>query len=523
MKHDRLSEPEAVVAKLGPVLVLEGQRRTHLLKWAAQLNWRGMPTEAIEVAVRGENARACSPPLGIVELTNLVRDIVRRYSKEHGRDVAVPNALSLEDFYAYMPAHNYIFIPTRELWPAGSVNGRVASVEGAGGKIMPAAWLDQNRPVEQMIWHPEEPQIVEDRVLDAAGWVEHIGARVFNVYRPPNIVGGDPSKATPWIDHVYRIYPDAAWHIIRWLAQRIQHPGQKINHALVLGGAQGIGKDTLLEPVKVGVGPWNWAEISPQQMLGRFNGWCKAVVVRINEARDLGDHDRFAFYDHSKSYIAAPPEVIRCDEKNLREHAIANVMGVIITTNHKSDGIHLPDDDRRHFVAWSDAQRGDFESEYWNRLYCWYADGGIAHVVAYLGALDLSTFDVKAPPPKTPAFWAVVQSGEAPESAELRDVIDELGSPLAFTIEQMISAAKRLSMYSLADELGDRKNRRATPHKLERVGYVPVRNPDAEDGLFKIGGRRQAVYVKRGLPLSEQVRAARSIGRVSVISDSSSS
>ena len=62
----------------------------------------------------------------------------------------------------------------------------------------------------------------------------------------------------------------------------------------MLGGAQGIGKDTILEPVKAGVGAWNWNDISPTQMLGRFNGWAKSVILRVNEARDLGDVDRFS-------------------------------------------------------------------------------------------------------------------------------------------------------------------------------------------------------------------------------------
>jgi len=30
--------------------------------------------------------------------------------------------VTLADFYAYMPMHNYIFIPTRALWPIGSIN-----------------------------------------------------------------------------------------------------------------------------------------------------------------------------------------------------------------------------------------------------------------------------------------------------------------------------------------------------------------------------------------------------------------
>jgi hypothetical protein len=103
----------------------------------------------------------------------------------------------------------------------------------------------------------------------------------------------------------------------------------------VLGGAMGIGKDTLLEPVKLAVGPWNFSEVSPHHLMGRFNGFLKCVILRISEARDLGDINRYQFYDHLKVIIAAPPDVLRIDEKHLREHSIPNCCGVIITTNYK--------------------------------------------------------------------------------------------------------------------------------------------------------------------------------------------
>jgi hypothetical protein len=41
----------------------------------------------------------------------------------------------------------------------------------------------------------------------------------------------------------------------------------------------------------------------------------------------------------------------------------------------------------------------------------------------------------------------------------------------------------------------------------ERVGYVPVHNRNASDGLWKIGGRRQAVY-GRAMVVSREVGAA---------------
>jgi hypothetical protein len=39
------------------------------------------------------------------------------------------NSVSLEDFYAYMPLHSYIFAPSREHWPASSVNSRLGAVD----------------------------------------------------------------------------------------------------------------------------------------------------------------------------------------------------------------------------------------------------------------------------------------------------------------------------------------------------------------------------------------------------------
>jgi hypothetical protein len=241
----------------------------------------------------------------------------------------------------------------------------------------------------------------------------------------------------------------------------------------------------MLEPLKHAVGAWNFIEVSPQHMLGRFNGYLKAVVLRINEAKDMGEFDRFKFYDHMKGYLAAPPDTLRVDEKNLREHYIVNVCSVAMTTNYKTDGIYLPADDRRHFVAWSEAKQKDFPDKYWNELWQWYEREGFGHVAAYLAGLDLSGFDPKAPPPKTPAFWAIADANRAPEDAELADVLDTLEQPGAVTLDMLISRAPS----GLEDWLRDRKNRRAIPHRLEQCGYVPVRNDAAESGLFVIIAR----------------------------------
>src|SRR6266699_554115 len=141
---------------------------------------------------------------------------------------------------------------------------------------------------------------------------------------------------------------------------------------------------------------------------------------------------------------------------------------------------------------------------YWNYLWGWYAHGGNRHVTAYLASLDISAFDPKAPPPKTAAFWDIVDANQAPEDAELADVIDRMGNPEATTRIRITAEA----FGEIEAWIRDRKNRRAIPHRLEKCGYVPVRNDAAKDGLWKINGTRQAVYAKSCLSIRDRLKAA---------------
>jgi hypothetical protein len=452
-------------------------------------------------------------------MANGERELRRIYHKARRRNPGV----RLQHFVAYMPTKGYVYLPAGDFWPAERVNARLPPLPqidsegqpvlnektGEQETIQPSAWLARHAPVEQITWAPGLPQFILDRLISDGGWIEHEGVTVLNLYRPPRPLQGDATKAAPWLAHVRNIYPDEASHSIKWLAHRVQRPHEKINHALVLGGPQGIGKDTMLEPVKRAVGPWNFVEVSPQQVLGRFNGFLKSVVLRISEAKDMGEFDRFKFYAHLKAYTAAPPDTLRVDEKNLREHYVLNVCGVAMTTNHKTDGIYLPADDRRHYVAWSEKTKDDFDEAYWNNLWSWYEREGYAHVAAYLAELDLKDFNPKAPPPKTPAFWAIVDANRAPEDAELADVLDELGQPAAVTLIQLVAKAPG----GLEDWLLDRKNRRTIPHRLETCGYVPVRNDAADDGLFKINKRRQVVYGRADLSVRDRHAAVTQLAK----------
>jgi hypothetical protein len=132
-------------------------------------------------------------------------------------------------------------------------------------------------------------------------------------------------------------------------------------------------------------------------------------------------------------------------------------------------------------------------------------DGGYAHVAAYLAAYELSGFRPQDPPPKTAAFYAIVDANIPPECVELQNAIDHMRNPDAFTLDDL----REHAIGELEEWLNGRRNRRALPHRLGSRGYVPVRNPDAKTGLWKIDQTWQTIYAKNALNLEQRLSAAR--------------
>jgi hypothetical protein len=409
--------------------------------------------------------------------------------------------LDVSDFYGYAPEANYIFRHTGQRWPKRAIDTRLAKI----GRCKASTWIDRNNSVEQMTWFPGEPTLIKDKLVVNGGWFEHKNATVFNLYRPANLKLGNPRNAQRWLEHVGKVYPDDATYLIKWFAHRCQHPGVKINHSLFLGGAPRIGKDTLLAPVRYTVGEWNCTTVAPTMMLARFNGFLKSVLLIVSEARDLGEINRPQFYEHMKQIGASPPPTLTVDEKNTHPYEIPNVVGIVITSNHKAGGIYLPANDARHYVAWSPLEGPDaFEDGYFDSLWQYLDGDGKNDVAAYLLDLDVSEFNPKTPPPRTPAFYEIVAASRAPEGSEMADVIDTLGNPECVTLVDL----QRYASEDFANWLKDRRNRRTIGAHLETCGYIVVNNDfDRRDGQWKIAGRRQTVYAKSSLTLADQLRA----------------
>jgi hypothetical protein len=439
----------------------------------------------------------------------------RKAPRDKRPTIAQANPLPVSDFIAFSPDHTYIHRPTGEPWTATAVNARVMPVDIGGGQKELAAnvWLDRNDAVEQRSWAPGEPQVIENRLVAEGGFFAKQGARVFNLYKPPFIIRAMNRQISFWRDRLYALWPEQAVHTERWLAHRAQRPGEKINHALVLGGKPGIGKDAVLDPLKSAVGPWNFAEISPQAVLGNFNEFARSVVLRISEGKDLGDIDRFAFYKATKTLTAAPPDTLRVNPKCVSPYYVLNVTGVIITTNHKVGGLFLPADDRRHFVAWSTIEPSDFTPDQWAEYWAKLNAGGADAVADHLKSLDLARFNPKAPPPHTQAFWEMVNAMRSEEESEMADIIENLGTPKTLVIGDLIASAKFLGSHydAFVPFLEDRKHSRLVALRLESCGYRRLANPDEAAGRWVVNGTRTGVYVRQEMTDREGFDAVKTL------------
>jgi hypothetical protein len=57
---------------------------------------------------------------------NFTEQLLRDFEQETNKPIAT--GATIDDFYAYMPMHCYLFMPTRELWPASSIYSRFGAI-----------------------------------------------------------------------------------------------------------------------------------------------------------------------------------------------------------------------------------------------------------------------------------------------------------------------------------------------------------------------------------------------------------
>jgi hypothetical protein len=305
-----------------------------------------------------------------------------------------------------------------------------------------------------------------------------------NLWRPstmkPNMQATNPTDVEPWLDLVDKLFgkdtPEAK-HFLDFCASVLRRPGQKIGHALVLVGGQGVGKDTVLKPIFEALGVHNLAAIGPEELFGQFNPFLLKQVVYVQEMMTYGRRD---LANKVKPYISGQTTRLTINEKGIRQYSVPNNQNWFITSNF-DNAIALEDDDRRFWVHKSLIEEAP-SREYFGRLYEWFSTGGVAKVFGWLMQRDISNFDPMARPPMTAAKRAML---DASLPAPLQWLCGQLAPEGNFASRTVITVAELLNDFGAPGGV----NPKYAATALKRAGFKPV-------ARVKINGDARQLWVR---------------------------
>lgn len=237
----------------------------------------------------------------------------------------------------------------------------------------------------------------------------------------PTPVPGDVSR---WLAHVERMVPEEfeREHLLNALAHKVQFPTHKINHAILMGGNHGSGKDTLFAPFFWAIGgdaKANCSLVKNEDLNSQWGYALECEVMEIAELRQAEAKDRRALENTLKPIIAAPPELLMVNRKGMHPYMALNRVFVVAFSNERV-AISLPSEDRRWFVLWCAAPK--LPEAQAVSLWNWYQHrGGFEAVAHYLHTRDVSAWNPNAPPPMTEAKAIMVEHGMSTAESFLVD------------------------------------------------------------------------------------------------------
>ncbi len=343
--------------------------------------------------------------------------------------------------------------------------------------------IHTGRKIEASVCFDENRQHMGARTLQAlvyaagdAALVERDGLVYGNMWRDARPVyaasAGDISR---WLNHVERLVPDPIEreHVLNVMAVRAQQPRAKINHAVLHGGDEGCGKDTMWAPLL-------WAVCGPSMKnrglidndsLGTNWGYhLESEILILNELKEPEARERRALANKLKPLIAAPPATLPVNRKGLHPYDMVNRLFVLAFTNDPVP-ISLPTQDRRWCCIWSRSGRMDPNEA--AAMWRWYEAGGFAQVARWLADRDVSAFNPAAAPPVTDWKVTMVEQGMSVAESFLVDMIRERRGEFARGI---IGAP----FYGLCDRLmghaptGVKLHHAQLLHSFKEAGWVDM-------------------------------------------------
>jgi hypothetical protein len=379
-------------------------------------------------------------------------------------------------------------LATREVLTRGQFNVQLAEI-GPPHDSRKCAWAvflaDKDRclHVNAVTYRPGWLGLVEEdgKGLCFNQWVDD------GVKPAPGVV--TDADVAPFLDLAAALYPDAKVMdlVLDWMGAVAQQPGQKPAFGLVLGGHQGVGKDSLILPLSRFVGASNVRHITMQDVLGGQTWYlarCRLLVVQ-----EVHSFTRTEVADRFKPLLASLPPVVVVNIKFVPQYEVPNLCACVMMTNRK-DALAIDRDDRRHLVAWSpapdpnqadEATRAALDARF-AALHAWYDRGGHASVGAWLLARDVSAFRRLTRAPWTEGKEEMRQAARS----EAAEAIEEAAADWPDLVSPGDLAVR---LGNVRNSVGKGLSGKAVAFVLRGMGAVPVtEGPVAVPQTATVGG-----------------------------------
>lgn len=300
------------------------------------------------------------------------------------------------------------------------------------------------RIVDKLTYSPGQPTMCKERSYDSDSVHDCL-----NIYSPPDVnpEEGDVSPFIGLVEAVLDYDPAAVNHVMSFLAFMVQYPGERINHALVIQGEQGIGKDTIIHTMERVFGVHNCSQVTLQHVESQFNDWLfgKQLIV-FQEMLAAG---RRGIYNKLKTYITDPIHTV--NTKHIQLQRLPNRANYIFLTNYKH-ALSLDPGDRRMWVWYS--KMAPKSPTYYDDYYRWLKDKrNIDAVCHYLLNYDLSKFRASAPPPMTDAKSALLEASAGEVEQFLKQSIESGTWPMGcdlVSVPHLYAALRQISRTSIS-------------------------------------------------------------------------
>jgi len=337
--------------------------------------------------------------------------------------------------------------------------------------------IHTNRKVEASVFFDENRQSMGAKALVGVTYAAGdsvLSSRDGDIYgnrwrdaRPVCVTG----NLAPWLAHCEMVIPDdvSRNHIFDVMAFKLQNPRIKINHAILLGGIDGCGKDTVFAPfihAVCGSGFKNYGELNSDNMNSQWGYKLQSEILILNELKEPDAAARRVLANKLKPLIAAPPETISINRKGMHPYDMYNRLLVIAFTNDYIP-ISLPSSDRRWMCVWTHAPKMPEAEASW--MWDWLKlGGGYSAVGAWLHARNVAHFKAGAPPPMTEYKLSMVEHGM---SASESHIVEMLRARMGEFQSGVIGSP----FQSLCDRLATSLNSKVPPsalmHALMEAGW----------------------------------------------------